>query len=168
MDPDEAKEDLLAIREILKAYGIRFYLAFGTLLGAYRSGSFIPWDKDIDIMIIGHSKEKLKQLVVGKIFEEHGFNVMRNWEGLTTVNRGKAYIDIYVFSRLGNNYRCKILTPQKVCTAKFMLPTREINPSSIIKFIGKEWHTPEPNKYLTRIYGDWKTPNKKFHAPHFQ
>lgn len=42
---------LLELDAICKAHGLRYYLAFGTLIGALRHEGFIPWDDDIDVLI---------------------------------------------------------------------------------------------------------------------
>ncbi len=42
-------EILKYIRDICDANGLRYYLAYGTLIGAVRHQGFIPWDDDMDI-----------------------------------------------------------------------------------------------------------------------
>lgn len=39
------------IKKVLDAHGIRFYIQYGTAIGAVRHNGFIPWDDDIDILV---------------------------------------------------------------------------------------------------------------------
>lgn len=44
-------EVLLAIDKVCKEHNLKYYIAYGTLLGAVRYKGFIPWDDDLDIMM---------------------------------------------------------------------------------------------------------------------
>ena len=50
---------LKEIDRICKEQGLKYTLAYGTLIGTIRHGGFIPWDDDIDIMMPRPDFEKL-------------------------------------------------------------------------------------------------------------
>ncbi len=53
------QEILDVIHQICTEHGLRYSLAYGTLIGAVRHRGFIPWDDDIDLMMPREDYEKL-------------------------------------------------------------------------------------------------------------
>ena len=53
------QEILDVIHQICTEHGLRYSLAYGSLIGAMRHKGFIPWDDDIDIMMPREDYEKL-------------------------------------------------------------------------------------------------------------
>lgn len=51
----------LKLDEICRKLNIHYYMAFGTLIGAIRHKGFIPWDDDIDVMMLRNDYEILKE-----------------------------------------------------------------------------------------------------------
>ena len=59
-------EMLTVIDKVCDENGLKYYLIYGTLLGALRHGGFIPWDDDADIVMPREDYEKLLRLPKNK------------------------------------------------------------------------------------------------------
>lgn len=66
---------LYAVDDFCREYGIKYFLAGGSLLGAIRHQGIIPWDDDIDISMIRSDFERFRQL-----FHAHTPNGYRLWD----------------------------------------------------------------------------------------
>ena len=51
INPANAAIILDKVAECLEHFNINFWLVYGTALGFYRDGIFIPWDDDIDLHV---------------------------------------------------------------------------------------------------------------------
>lgn len=54
--------------QLCREHNLRYYIAYGTLLGAVRHQGFIPWDDDIDVVMFRDDYEKLK-VIAGEVVE---------------------------------------------------------------------------------------------------
>ncbi len=52
---------------------IKYYLAYGTLIGAVRHHGFIPWDDDVDVFVSGEDFLKLKEVFNKKVHNNKYF-----------------------------------------------------------------------------------------------
>lgn len=67
----ELVEILKVLAEICDKNGIRWWLSSGTLLGAARHKGFIPWDDDIDIVMMRKDFRKLKRVLRSMDLKEY-------------------------------------------------------------------------------------------------
>lgn len=55
--------DLLEqFKSVCKKYGLRYYAAGGTLIGAARHNGFVPWDDDLDVQMMWDDYKKLMEI----------------------------------------------------------------------------------------------------------
>lgn len=53
---------LVEFDKMCKKHNLKYFLGFGSMLGAVRHNGFIPWDDDIDILMMYSDFEKLKAI----------------------------------------------------------------------------------------------------------
>ena len=83
---------LFEIDRICKKYDIPYFISEGTLLGAFREGNFIPWDDDIDIVMLRDSFSRFSKVVEDELPEALKFSFGR--EGLQNTS---IYAGIGIF-----------------------------------------------------------------------
>lgn len=114
---------LYIVQEICKKHNIKYFVDGGTMLGAIRHRGFIPWDNDIDVMMLREDYDEfLKVCKEEKYFNDPYFlqNEVSDtcWFGHTKVRRSDTaailfkdvnyelpynqgiFIDIFVFDRI--------------------------------------------------------------------
>lgn len=64
-------EMFLDVKRVLDAYDVKYMLSGGTLLGAVRHGAFIPWDDDIDLMMVRTEYDKFRQAFQSELAEKY-------------------------------------------------------------------------------------------------
>ena len=62
---------LIEIDRICIKHNIRYYLAYGTVIGAIRHKGFIPWDDDADIHMFKEDYKKFKEICKTELGEKY-------------------------------------------------------------------------------------------------
>jgi phosphorylcholine metabolism protein LicD len=102
---------LRQIKTVLEAYNVEFWLECGTLLGAVRDGTFIPWEKDIDF---GAWAEKVDSPLREKIANSLRQKNLNVWiaENHINIRKDDVYGDINFYSMAGEIAIVPMLSPK--------------------------------------------------------
>lgn len=76
-DQKELLRMLQVVEQICREHDIRWWLSSGTLLGAARHKGFIPWDDDMDIVLLKEDYKKLEKILCNMESDEFVFHCMK-------------------------------------------------------------------------------------------
>jgi len=182
MEKDYAKKDLLDIKKVLDTRGIKFFLAYGTALGAYRDKDFIDGDDDIDLIITQKltlkERKKIGWALLDIGFKRQDrvmFNVFGRFEQVGEGYDGTEETGIIVCERYVPVTIFFFSDEEKMkCIPKLgsfpVLETKDkfFKEGEKIKFLKEDFLIPSPiEEYLEYTYDDWKTPVSGEHAKQY-
>jgi hypothetical protein len=151
-----------AVLDAGRALGMRLFLTYGTLLGHFRDGGFIPHDWDIDLGILEGDVPKMEQLE--QAVERKGYAVARKSRHRMAFrdrfNLIHLDIDYYFFD--GERYFHHVFNVGKNEVYTFSFPAPILSGFAEVQFLGKipAWVPVDADGFLTETYRDWRTPRK--------
>jgi len=146
--------------ECMASADIVYWLEFGTLLGAYRDGKFIPNDFDIDVGVWLKDAKRINKVLV-----QNGFRLVREFHVVGENGLEQTYeyhgitIDIMYFYESDHLYWCNGATfpKQKNKIVKVQVTAHWFKPFGIAKmtFLGLEVPIPDNvEEHLIEIFGE--------------
>lgn len=155
---------------VCKKLNVRYWLDFGTLLGAKRHAGFVPWDEDADCGVLYDDLDKNLENFKREISPEFEFHAnKRNGEliyaGMSSKDKSfESYLDIYAYLDLGDRLKLK-LHSFKVAYMNYEIPKSVILPTSKILFEGRQLSAPaDVDSYLKGRYGNYNVLPKHAHT----
>lgn len=151
---EDARTLVSTAKKCFDEIGLKFYLAFGTLLGAIREKGLIKGDEDVDVYTMDEDKlyNSLQALY------DNGLKVCRVFKGhlYSFKVNGNAYIDVYIVKSCG----VAIWSPWCVSLTGYVTPKKYFKGERDIDFLGVPCKCVEnPEALLEFWYGKtWRIP----------
>lgn len=172
----DCQELLEKIDNILRSENIPYWLNYGTLLGAYRDGKFIPHDYDMDVALFYDDMPKVKNLMLKNgmtlTYEVHfgGWEVPENVEYRFKYKNAFVDFDFYKLedgiAYTFNPDFCKGV--EYKAGGRFPVIAERVSQDfcglSELMFLGRKYMVPSnTEEYIIANYGpNFRTPVKNF------
>ncbi len=98
------KSMLREIDRICRSHDIKYFICYGTMLGAVRHGGFIPWDDDIDVAMLRSEFEKFREIAPKELNERFSYESHVNGNGYHYFFDRLTAKDTYFASKYSDGY----------------------------------------------------------------
>lgn len=163
---DAYLQKIREIIDILSGIGVSVMLGYGTLLGAVRSGTFLPHDDDIDLMAFDGSRSEAETLMFkNKVIDALAARGIHSWEsgfGHLHVQFGSDMIDIFPIWQEGDR---AYLAMENLRVRD--VPFDQLFPVTAVNLYGQAFPAPaKPEAFLANRYGEgWRYPDPYYEWP---
>ena len=150
---------LMKVADVLEEQQFEYILASGTLLGLYRDGDLIPWDWDLQLYFCSESLlPRLSEFE--SLLQQTGLSVQRCLvRGETQEIKVLAFMDAIKLEVTSWTRQGELRVRQSS-----QLPAHLFEEVSWFEFDGRFFRTfGNPEEYLVKAYGDWRTPVRTSH-----
>ena len=156
MKIEHASRDLKTVKKTLGGLGVRFSLAYGTCLGAYRDKDFCEGDEnDIDLCCT-YDYITFKDIIM-EMAARKGFELHNNWQMEIALTRNGSKVDVFFYKKQGEEYFSHLYSGNQI-HSYCVVPAHFYENLEPIKFYDMDFLVPGPiEEYLAYKYGDWKT-----------
>ena len=101
----EIEKDMLReIDRICRKYDIKYFISYGTMLGAVRHGGYIPWDDDVDVAMLRPEFEKFRQIAPKELNGRFSYESHVNHNGYHYFFDRVTAKDTYFASKYSDDY----------------------------------------------------------------
>lgn len=107
-------EVLQAIKDVCEKYSLRFYADWGSFLGAVRHKGFIPWDDDMDIVMLREDYDRFLEVAPKALPKGYSVRTFRNQDNFVefhavVLNSEQARFDEEFYEQFhGFPYQCGV------------------------------------------------------------
>lgn len=157
MNTELALKDLADAKSILDKHQTKFFLIYGTALGAYRDGEFLKGDYDIDLGSFDPShREEIKDDLIRLGFEVgviHDTSTNTQKPSKMILAERNIRVDTFFFEEEEGEY---VAWKHEFTDNPFLSMPLSFNKTEKVKLYGIEYEMPTPAKdYLNYLYGDY-------------
>lgn len=124
------KNMLREIDRICRAHDIKYFISYGTMLGAVRHGGFIPWDDDVDVAMLRSEFEKFRQIAPKELKSCFSYESHVNKNGYHYFFDRITAKDTYFASKYSDSYEM----PKGISVDIFVIDNVPADPKAAYRF----------------------------------